>query len=239
MTALALQRSNVELFAEVEYDDITAAAVKPFDLAPTDQLGFRPWRLPPLPSDFQIGVIVGASGSGKSVLLREFGGEQPVHWERNRSIASHFETPERAAEMLYAAGLSTIPTWRKPYHVLSNGQQFRADLARRLGDNAVVDEFTSVVDRNVATAASHAIRNWAQRSGARRMVFASCHRDVVPWLRPDWVIDTDAGEYIVGQASDKPIWWERHIKWDRGGHVGYMGLNSKGEPDEQLALDVD
>jgi hypothetical protein len=239
VSAIPLQRSSIELIPEVEYDEVTAAAVKPFDLAPTDQLGFHPWRLPPLPRDFQIGVITGASGSGKSVLLREFGGEQPVEWQRNRSIASHFPSAEKAAEMLYAAGLSTIPTWRKPYNALSNGQQFRADLARRLGDGAVVDEFTSVVDRNVAVAASHAIRAWATRAKVQRMVFASCHRDVVAWLRPDWVIDTDAGEYIVGEAADKPIWWERHIRFDRGGKVGYMGLNSKGEPDEQLALDID
>lgn len=217
-----LERAAEPLVADVEYDEITAAAVKPFDLEPDQHLGFYPWVLPELPGDFTIGVIVGASGSGKSVLLRSFGGETPVSWEPRRSIASHFRDAEDASEKFYAVGLNTVPVWRLPYNVLSNGQQFRADLARRLGDDAVVDEFTSVVDRNVAVAASNAVRAWASRSGAKRMVFATCHRDVVPWLRPDWVIDTDAGEVTIGETVERPIWWAKFLKDDVP--VGAVGL---------------
>ena len=223
---MPLERAAEPLLADVEYDDITAAAVKPFDLDPQDQRGFYPFVLPELPEEFTIGVIVGASGSGKSVLLREFGGELPVEWSRDRSIISHFATAEEGTARMYAVGLNTVPVWRNPYHVLSNGQQFRADLARRIGTGAVVDEFTSVVDRNVAIAASKAVRGWAERTGSTRMVFATCHRDVVPWLAPDWVIDTDAGEYTVGETVERPVWWEKHIRQDRGGLVGAVGLGN-------------
>jgi ABC-type ATPase with predicted acetyltransferase domain len=50
--------------------------------------------------------------------------------------------------------LNSVPSWYKPYQVLSNGEKFRADLARKLKSNTVIDEFTSVVDRTVAKAAS-------------------------------------------------------------------------------------
>jgi ABC-type ATPase with predicted acetyltransferase domain len=226
MPTYELERNAKPLIAAVDYDEITAAAIKPFDLSADDQIGFHPWVLPVLPEDFTIGVIVGASGSGKSVLLRSFGGETPVDWEPTRSIVSHFGNAEEATQRFYAVGLNAVPVWRKPYWALSNGQKFRVDLARRLGNDAVVDEFTSVVDRNVAVAASRAVRTWADRESVRRMVFATCHRDVVPWLKPDWLIDTDAGEFTVGPEQARPVWWAQHIREDRGGHVGAIGLGT-------------
>jgi ABC-type ATPase with predicted acetyltransferase domain len=223
MTTTTLERAETPLIADVEYDDVTAAAVKPFDLAPEDHVGFYPWVLPALPHRFRIGLIVGASGSGKSLLLREFGGETPVDWQPRRSIVSHVASAEEGAEKLYAVGLNSVPAWRLPYDVLSNGQKFRADLARRLGDNARVDEFTSVVDRNVAVAASKAVQSWAFRMNVTGMVFASCHRDIVPWLMPDWVIDTDSGEYVEGEVVERPHWWEVHVTGPVAGAIGLGG----------------
>ena len=52
------------------------------------------------------------------------------------------------------------------------------------------DEFTSVVDRNVARVVSAATAK-ALRGGriAGRFVAVTCHYDVTAWLEPDWVID--------------------------------------------------
>jgi GNAT superfamily N-acetyltransferase len=50
-------------------------------------------------------------------------------------------------------GARQVPTWLRPYFALSNGEKFRADLARLIceaPEHAVVDEFTSVVDRQIA-----------------------------------------------------------------------------------------
>jgi ABC-type molybdenum transport system ATPase subunit/photorepair protein PhrA len=222
---IKLERSETPLVADVEYDELTAEIVKPFDLAPEEHVGFFPFMLPAIPDDWGVGIIVGASGSGKSLLLREFGGESPVEWLPRRSIASHFDTAEQASERFYAVGLNSVPVWRLPYEVLSNGQKFRADLARRLVDAGVVDEYTSVVDRNVAVAASKAIRTWVSRSGVRRLVFASCHRDIIPWLRPDWTIDTDSGEFTLGFSEAQPTWWQNHIIVPETGVVGQIGLS--------------
>jgi hypothetical protein len=55
----------------------------------------------------------------------------------------------------------------------------------------VFDEFTSVVDRNVAKVCSAAIAK--QIRGGRlpcRFVAVTCHYDVAEWLEPDWIFDT-------------------------------------------------
>ena len=90
-----------------------------------------------------------------------------------------------------AVGFNTIPAWLRPYGVLSNGEKFRVDLARRLlegGDLIAVDEFTSVVDRQVAKIGSHAVQKWARGKG-RQFVAATCHYDLEDWLQPDWVLE--------------------------------------------------
>ena len=110
--------------------------------------------------------------------------------------------------MLTAVGFSSPPAWVKPYRVLSQGEQFRCDLARALltGKRRVVfDEFTSVVDRTVARIGSAAVAKAVRRSGAgvspantssaailvarKQFVAVTCHYDVAEWLEPDWVLD--------------------------------------------------
>jgi ABC-type ATPase with predicted acetyltransferase domain len=92
--------------------------------------------------------------------------------------------------------------------VLSTGEKFRADLSRRVKDDAVIDEFTSVVDRNVAKAASVAMSKYVRLNNIKRIVIATCHRDIVDWLEPDWVIDTDTGHLYDGFfLSDRKYNW--------------------------------
>ena len=48
--------------------------------------------------DFNIGLIVGASGSGKSSLLKQFGEEETiVEWDSNKAVCSHFENTRRSS----------------------------------------------------------------------------------------------------------------------------------------------
>lgn len=194
---LPLNPSNDMRVSRVNIDAITTAATTPFDYTFTGETSFKPAAMPPLPDTFGIGLIVGASGTGKSTLLDAFGTPTMPEWEPRASIASHFVNADDAIARLTAVGLSCVPTWCKPYHVLSNGEKFRADLARVIGDGAIIDEFTSVVDRNVAQAASRALRRWVNKHDTRRIVIATCHRDVIPWLEPDWIIDTDAQAYVL------------------------------------------
>lgn len=54
---------------------------------------------------------------------------------------------------LSSVGLGSVPAWLRPYHVLSEGEKFRAMMARVICDaprQVVIDEFRSVVDRQIA-----------------------------------------------------------------------------------------
>jgi len=195
---MKLERKEKPLKTKVIHDKFIEASEKAFDCAFDGTCTFYPWKKPKVPKEFGIGVIVGSSGSGKSTLLKEFGRERIPLWDTTKAIVSHFESPDEAINKLSAVGLNSIPSWYKPYKVLSNGERFRADLAAKIENGAVIDEFTSVVDRNVAKAASVALSKYIKKHNIRNVVLSTCHRDILEWLEPDWIIDTDLGEYSEG-----------------------------------------
>ena len=148
----------------------------------------RPW---------QIGLIVGPSGCGKTTIAREAFGEHIINgyeWDADKAIVSQFPEDMSFRDItshLSSVGLSDIPAWKRPFRALSNGQQFRATLARALAESPdlfVIDEFTSVVDRTVAKISSCAVSK-AIRRGAKRMIALSCHYDIIEWLQPDWIYE--------------------------------------------------
>ena len=148
---------------------------------------------PPLSDDWQIGMIVGPSGSGKSTIARHLYPNDIYsagHWPDDKAVIDHLGTGsiKEAVSLLTAVGFSSPPSWIKPYHVLSNGEQFRCDLAKALSCDGLVvyDEFTSVVDRNVAKIGSAAIAKGIKGGKIKsRFVAVTCHYDVMDWLEPD------------------------------------------------------
>ena len=77
--------------------------------------------------------------------------------------------------------------------MLSNGEKMRCDLARCLCDENemfVFDEFTSVVDRQVAQVCSLATQK-AVRKDNKKFIAVTCHNDVQQFLMPDWIFNTD------------------------------------------------
>ncbi len=194
-----LEKDTVPLVSKVERDEFISASEVAFDCKFDGTSTFYPWKLPTkLPKNFKLGVIVGSSGSGKSTLLKNFGIEEEPIWVNTKSIISHFESPADGINKLGSVGLNSIPSWYKPFDVLSNGEKFRANLARKLKDNAVIDEFTSVVDRTVAKAASIALSRHIKNNDLQNIVLSTCHEDILDWLEPDWVLNTDTGELLHG-----------------------------------------
>lgn len=154
--------------------------------------------------DWSIGLIVGSSGSGKSTISRElFGSDYFVERSYSKEFAIIDEMPkdktlDQITEIFNSCGLGTIWSWLKPYEVLSTGEKMRCDLARCLledRDLVVFDEFTSVVDREIAKVASACISK-AVRKAKKQFVAVSCHRDIVDWLEPDWIYDTDKKRFF-------------------------------------------
>ncbi len=146
----------------------------------------RPWS---------IGLIVGPSGSGKTLLLNNlFGGSELLHWE-HKSVIDDFaadHSMEDIARVCQSVGFNTIPSYLRPYSVLSNGERFRVEVARRLLSpiNPIcIDEFTSVVDRQVAQFGCHAIQKYIRGCEYKKFIAASCHYDIINWLQPDWILE--------------------------------------------------
>jgi ABC-type transporter Mla maintaining outer membrane lipid asymmetry ATPase subunit MlaF len=165
---------------------------------------------------WQIGAIVGPSGSGKSTIARHAFGEKLYAggegWPKGAVIDGFGSHSIRdITRMLTVVGFSSPPAWVRPYHVLSNGEKFRCDLARALlaTDGLVAfDEFTSLVDRTVAKIGSAAVAKAirAGRAGAgRKFVAVSCHYDILEWLCPDWVVDMATQTLARGSLRRPPI----------------------------------
>jgi ABC-type lipoprotein export system ATPase subunit len=153
------------------------------------------------PEDFGIGLIVGPSGSGKSTLLSKFGEDSDVEWDRSKSVASHFADADDARNRLSSVGFNSVKNWMQPHHTLSNGQQFRADLARKVGNGVVIDEFTSVINREAAKSCSVSLRRYVDDSNISGIVLASCHYDIIEWLQPDWCYDVEAGRMMPKKSA--------------------------------------
>ena len=60
------------------------------------------------------------------------------------------------------------------------------------GDVILIDEFTSVVDRDVAKSMSYALQKYI-RTHNLKIIIASCHYDILEWLMPNWVCNPQKG----------------------------------------------
>lgn len=210
-----------------------------FDV-PAVQKATRRWAgsVPLHERAWNVGLIVGPSGAGKSSVMQQLFGAQPDMAWGAPSVVDDFGPKlsiERITSACNAVGFSTIPAWLRPYHVLSNGERFRVDLARRLcelQDPVVVDEFTSVVDRQVAKIGSHAVAKWARREG-RQFVGVTCHYDVVDWLQPDWTLEPDTMTFQWRSVQPRPtvecaIGKVDRSQWNRFSPFHYMSADLPG-----------
>lgn len=180
-----------------------------FDIPKSKEEVFRLNAKIQIPEDYQIGLIVGPSGSGKTILASEILGmtEKPK-WKPGDSVVDSFASDlsiSKVTSSLAGVGFSDTRCWLRPFCVLSNGQQFRAELARMISENdsVVFDEFTSVVDRTVAKATCNSLKKLMKANPEKKFVGVSCHYDIIEWLQPDWVYDTERNEMIKVKKNPK------------------------------------
>ena len=214
---------------------------------------------------WSLGLIVGPSGSGKTSIGKRLWGEDAVDnfggWPFDKPIIDAISPDgdfNDVTAALASVGLGDVPSWLRPYHVLSNGEKFRANLARIICDapkRVVIDEFTSVVDRQIAKFGALAFaKSWKRlsKTGGNQCVLLSCHYDIIEWLEPDWVFDTATGKYAGRSLWRRPrfeleIWqtdggyWNmfephHYLKLPRMVAASYFVGAVEGEPVAHLAF---
>lgn len=197
-----------------DFDSYRAARVKSLFNVDAGNTFNHTAELPIEGMDWKIGVVVGPSGSGKTSIGSRIWGREAIWsgegmWPDDAPIIDAIapgEAFEGITAALGAVGLGDVPTWLRPYSVLSNGEKFRADLARVVAEapeRVVIDEFSSVVDRQIACVGAGAFaKSWRRTKG--QAVLLSCHYDVLDWLEPDWVYDTRDASFQLAPGLRRP-----------------------------------
>lgn len=162
--------------------------------------------------DWNVGLIVGSSGSGKSTIAKELFKDGYI-FEQNYSESSVIDdmpkekSVKEITKAFTSVGFASPPSWLKPYSVLSNGEKMRCDLAKSILEEkeiVVFDEFTSVVNREVAKTGSFAIQK-AIRKMNKKFIAVACHSDIIEWLEPDWIYNTDEQRFFFVQTNTNDL----------------------------------
>lgn len=158
--------------------------------------------------DWHVGIIVGGSGTGKSTIAKAIFEDEYIKGYKYTAASIIDDMPadksvKEIEKTFTSVGFSSPPSWLKPYDVLSNGEKMRVDLARSILEDKqliVFDEFTSVVNREVAKTSSYAISKAVRKAG-KQFVAVACHKDIIEWLEPDWIYDTDQQRFFIVRES--------------------------------------
>lgn len=151
--------------------------------------------------NWNIGIIVGESGGGKTVNLRQFGEIKTPTYDNTKPICSQFLnlSETEVAELLHGVGLSSVPFWLQTPNTASVGQKSRLDIAWQFanakdGEIVLIDEFTSTTDRFTSKSLAYSIQRYIRKHNLK-VIFASCHYDIIEdedgrnYLQPDWVFN--------------------------------------------------
>jgi len=179
-------------------------------------------HVPDLDLDLRPGTITlvtGPSGAGKSLLLAEIARRFPTAREVSRvpfpldvavvDAVAPTRAVDEAMSLLTACGLGEPMLWIRRFDRLSEGEQFRARLARAISLHErqsgagplLVDEFGAVLHRRLAKAVAFNLRKLVRR---RRLVLvvATAQEDLKRDLAPDTVVRL--GEGAARVESNKP-----------------------------------
>tara|TARA_R110000796_G_C14506516_1_gene429446 strand:+ start:227 stop:1342 length:1116 start_codon:yes stop_codon:yes gene_type:complete len=174
-----------------------------------------------LPNQWNLGLVYGNSGSGKTTMIQHLFGENifDVNIDEDKPIINQLPSDlnyDECAILLNGIGLNSVPCWIRPFKTLSNGQKARAEavyLMTKSKDVVFIDEWTSVVDRTVAKAMSICLYKYAKRNN-KKIILCSCHIDILEWLNPDWLIDCNKQEFTLPKSEDFFFKEREKLKFD-------------------------
>eukprot|EP00913_Durusdinium_trenchii_P005908 g5520.t1 len=187
-----------------------------------------------------VALISGASGHGKSTLLRAVRGELLRRGERVVGVdpASLARSTRRVVDLvpgelgaamacLSRAGLGEARLLARRACDLSEGERWRLALARAMGAPGrgrwvLADEFCSALDRETAMGVCASARRWARRDGGVRLVCAAAHEDLGRLLGADLCV-------VLGGTGDVRLERDAHrqgpgVRIERGEIGDYDAL---------------
>lgn len=208
---LRLENVSLSYRSGVRRTKQTHAVQQAFGISPDEIVHKVIDRLSLKVSPGEVVLVAGSSGSGKSTLMRLLeqrespGLEGDVHWpdtyrpttfEPFRSSKALIEIlgvtdVGVALHLLGVVGLSDAFVYLKRYRELSNGQQYRAMLARAISDGNNVwlaDEFCANLDPLTANIVADRIQRVTREMGAMLVVASSQPATFAAALRPDKVV---------------------------------------------------
>lgn len=146
-----------------------------------------------LPEDWDIGLLHGPSGTGKTSILKSMFDYKIGRLGKSK-VALDLVPDD---QFLWAAGFNDLRAALRPYGVLSFGQKHRVNIARQLylasrySNTYVIDEFCSVLDATSAYAVCSGINKLMKNVQMKgRIVFATPRNDIYGWLGYNWLYDT-------------------------------------------------
>lgn len=231
---------KIILESNIKQDEYTEYVCNSFDLQNSEK---TVTEVPMLDMDEVNGVewnillILGNSGSGKSTILRSLGDLKTPTYDNNKSVISQFNnlSPQDASDLLCSVGLSSVPTWLRKPNQLSNGEKARLDICWHInqslvmGEPIIIDEYSSVVNRDTAKSLSFALQRYL-RTHNMKAIIASCHFDLMEWLQPDLVFN------INKLDKDGECELERFIYSDDKDYVAYNAVNEQDKLSEEIEI---
>ena len=219
---------KIELISKVNEDNYTNYLTDKYDLQVTSE---HKTIIPMIDENelnsfnWNIGLICGNSGSGKSTILRNLVNFKDIvpTYDMNKSIISQFPnlSEEEVCDLLSSVGLSSVPVWLHKPNELSNGERARLDICWLLANSKdktiFCDEFTSVVNRQCAQSLSFALQRYVRKNNLQ-IILASCHFDIIEWLNPDWIFN-------LNKQNDGNVEIEHLVYTDDNNYCTYDNTN--------------
>lgn len=190
----------------------------------------------------RIVLLLGPSGSGKTTALgqieRQFAGGclvQRITFPQDVAVIDRiapWATLGEALSLTAACGLGEARLWLRPFAELSDGEKFRARLARAIALHArgaaaaplLCDEFCSTLHRRVAKAVAFCLRKIVTRRGLSLVVGCS-NEDVINDLQPNVIVQlTGGGRCTVEERTvrpGKPFTGRSRLRIEPGGKRDY------------------
>lgn len=189
----------------------------------------------------RIVLLLGPSGSGKSTALSAIESQfatacmvQRVAFPPDQAVIDRIAPEESLSEaisMLTACGLGEAGLWLRPFDTLSDGEKFRARLARavalhsRIGAAAplLCDEFCSGLHRRVAKTVAYNLHRLVVRRGLS-VVAACSNDDVVADLNPHAIVHLAGGRCRIDErrvVEKRAISFFRRLRIEPGAKRDY------------------